>query len=283
MAMASDEAFQQLKEMAREPAERVRNEADTRHKVIDFILHNILAWPTNRVSVEEYIRPGYADYVLKRTNDDPIILVEAKKEGRFFELPAPHDPTETCAYISLDKLMSDVTIKDAVTQVRQYCIDVGCEYAAITNGYEWVLFKTFEPSRRWELTKAFVIRRLLFFEVEFTRAFNALSYAAISERSSLSSLLTSNPPKDRSIYYPKEKVPSYSHPVTANRLASHLRPLVNQYFGVIGDDDPEFMKRCYVTQRDHGATLSGMRSLIQDALSPLLHVLGLDLHGLRCF
>lgn len=272
--MANDEAFAKLKELARDGADRIRNEAETRHKVIDFILHDVLVWPRNRVAVEEYVRPGFADYVLKNQGDDPIILIEAKREGMFFTLPAPHDATETSAYISLDKLMTDAVIADAVKQVRGYCVDVGCEYAGITNGYEWIFFKTFERSRRWDLTRGFVIRRLAFFEAEYTRAFNALSYIAITERSSLVSLLTSTPPKDRSIFYPREKVPSYSHQVTANRLATYLRPAVNQYFGVIADDDPEFMKRCYVSQRDHGQTLDGMRSLIHDALSPYLRSFG---------
>ena len=43
---------------------RALNEADTRHRVIDFVLHELLSWPKNRVSVEEYVAPGFADYVL---------------------------------------------------------------------------------------------------------------------------------------------------------------------------------------------------------------------------
>lgn len=47
-----------------------------------------------------------------------------------------------------------------------------------------------------------------------------------------------------------------------------------KYFGVIGDNDPEFMKRCYVSQRDYNHTFNGMRSLIQDALSPYFKSFG---------
>jgi hypothetical protein len=45
---------------------RSLNEADTRHRIIDFILHDFLAWPKNRVNVEEYVSSGYIDYVLTR-------------------------------------------------------------------------------------------------------------------------------------------------------------------------------------------------------------------------
>lgn len=272
--MANDEVFDELKRLIRNQETRDLNEAGTRHQLIDFVLHRVLGWPSNRVAVEDYIRPGYADYVLNKPNGDPIALIEAKREGEFFTLPRAYDHAETFAYISLDKLLTDTAIKDALTQVRQYCVDIGCEYAGITNGHEWIFFKTFERSRRWDAMRAFVIRSLSFFEAEYTRAVNSLSYTSIVEQSSLVALLTSNPPKDRSIFYPRDRVPSYSHPVNANRLAAYLRPLVHQYFGVIGDDDPEFMNRCYVSQRDYHHTLTGMRALIQDALSPYLRSFG---------
>lgn len=272
--MGNDEAFDELKAISLAAGDRPLNEADTRHKIIDLVLHEVLAWPRNRVSVEEHIRPGFADYVLKKSNDDPIILIEAKREGIFFELPKPADPNETSAYIGMQRLLSDPAIRDTVQQVRQYCVDLGCEYAAITNGREWVFFKTFERSKRWDTLRAFVVRKLDFFIKEYTKAFNNLSYLSIVDRSSLISLLTSTPPKDRLIYYPKERVPSFSHPIASNRLAPFLRPIVNQYFGVISDNDPEFMARCYVSQRDDQHTLQGMRGLIHDALSPYLKDFG---------
>jgi hypothetical protein len=272
--MANDEVFEELKDLIRAEGLRDRNEAETRHKIIDFVLHRVLTWPRNRVEVEEYIRPGYADYVLKKPNGDPIILIEAKREGDFFTVPRAYDSAETYTYIGLEELLTDDSIREAITQVRRYCVDVGCEYAAITNGHEWIFFKTFERSRRWDTMRGLVLRRLGFFEAEYTKAVNGLSFTSITEQSSLSSLLTSNPPKDRLIFYPRERVASYSHPVTANRLAPYLRPIVQQYYGVISDDDPEFMNRCYVSQRDYDSTLTGMRSLIQDALTPYLRSFG---------
>lgn len=100
------------------------------------------------------------------------------------------------------------------------------------------------------------------------RARNSLSYRSITDHLSLLSLLTSISTQDRSIYYAKDRIPSYSHPIKANRLASTLRPIVNHYFGVIADDEPDFMNRCYVSQRDYEQTLEGVQSLIEDSLSP---------------
>ena len=263
-----DGVLEALRKIIADYKSRDLNEADTRHRIIDHVLHEVLAWPRNRTRVEEHIAPGFADYVLERSTGDALILIEAKKEGVYFQLPVAVNPAETSCYLPISKLLTDPPTKSAMQQVRQYCQDIGCEFAAITNGHEWIFFKTFERGKRWESLQAFVARSLEFFSLEYTRAYNALSYSAIADRLSLAGLLTSSPPRDRSIYYAKERIPSYSHSINANRLATAIRPVVNHYFGVIGDGDTEFMDRCYVSHRDYQPTFDGMRTLIEDSLSP---------------
>jgi predicted type IV restriction endonuclease/GTPase SAR1 family protein len=272
----TDDVLQALRRVISESAARDLNEADTRHRVIDFILHDVLSWPRNRVNVEEYIKPGYADYVLKKANGDDLLFVEAKREGSYFHLPIPYNGDERSTFIGISKLLTDPAIRDAMHQVRTYCFDSGCEFAAITNGHEWIFFKTFEKGKKWETLQGFVIRTIQFFDAEYTRAVNALSYVAITENSSLPILLSSAPPKDRNVFYPKEKIPSYSHIISANRLAPVLRPVVNRYFGVIKDAESEFMERCYVSQREYHDAHDGMRTLIRDSLTPYFEEHGIQ-------
>lgn len=253
-----------------------RNEAEVRHKIIDFILHDFLSWPKNRVSVEEYIQPGFADYVLKKENAEDLLFIEAKKEEVFFEIPVAFSASESFSYIPIKKLITDGNIKAAMAQVRTYCYDSGCEYACITNGHEWIFFKTFEKGKRWEELQAFVIRSLNFFIDDYTKAINNFSFVAITENASLSVLLSSSLPKDRSIYYPKEKILSYAHPIASNRLAPALRPIANHYFGVISDDDTDFMDKCYVSQREYKTTFDGIHTLIHDSLTPYFKEYGVQ-------
>lgn len=260
--------FDEMNKLIADVKERDKNEAETRHKIIDFVLHDFLSWPKNRIAVEEYINPGFADYILKKENGEDQLFIEAKKEGIFFELPLAHNPEETHCYLSIKKLLSNDNIKSAMQQVRTYCFDTGCEYGCISNGHEWIFFKIFEKGKRWEDLKAFVVRSLSFFIDDYTKAINTLSFIAIFDNASLSPLLSSSQPKDRSIFYPKDKILSYSHPINANRLASTLRPIANHYFGIISDDDTDFMDKCYVSQREYKSTFDGIHSLIQDSLSP---------------
>ncbi|MCG9056000.1 hypothetical protein LH442_08330 [Laribacter hongkongensis] len=275
-AQYNPDVISAVRQVIEESKTRDRNEANTRHQIIDFVLHDYLNWPRNRVSHEDYINEGYTDYILKKSNGDPLLVIEAKKEGVSFELPIPHNQNETYGYVSLNKLVTDTNISSAIRQVKNYCYELGSEFACITNGHEWIFFKTFEKGKKWETLQAFVIRSLYFFETSYTKAQNSLSFVATTENAALSELLTSAPPKDRAIYYPKEKIPAYSHPITQNRLAAVLRPIVNRYFGVIRDDDPDFMDKCYVSQRDYQSTFDGMRTIIQDALTPYF-----ENHGVR--
>lgn len=263
-----NEPLETLETIIKEYEGRSLNEADTRHKVIDYVIHDVLSWPRNRVSLEEHIHGGYADYVFKKASGEDLLFIEAKKEGVFFELPIPHKPEETSCFIQIKKLLTDANIKAAMTQVRTYCFNSGCEFACITNGHEWIFFKSFEKGKKWESLQAFVIRRLSYFIIEHTKAVNHFSFTAINDHATLPTLLNSSHPKDRGIFFPKDKIPSYSHTITANRLASSLRPIANYYFGVITDHDTEFMERCYVSQRDYQSTHEGMRSIIHDSLSP---------------
>lgn len=264
----AEDITSQLEAFIKTRASEDRNEAETRHKIIDFVVHEILAWPRNRVEVEKAIHPGFADYTLTKSTGKPLLYIEAKREGAYFEVPLAHKPNEFSTFIGISKLLSDDNVKAAMQQVRNYCFDTGCEYACITNGHEWIFFKTFEKDKRWDSMQAFVVRSLEFFDKEHTKAINNFSFTAVSEKHSLVSLLTSAPPRDRSIYYPKEKIAAYSHSITANKLAPALRPLVSRYFGVIKDDDPDFMAKCYVSQRDYQGTYDGMRAVIQDSLTP---------------
>ncbi len=270
------EVMEALEALILESKDRALNEADTRHRVIDFIIHDFLSWPRNRVSVEEHVYPGYADYILKKNNDDAILVIEAKKEGVFFEIPVAYNSNETSCFINIKRLISDQSISAAINQVRNYCFELGCEYACITNGHEWIFFKTFEKGKKWDNLQAFVVRNLHFFLKEYTKAVNQFSFTSVIENSSLPTLLTIAPPKDRSIYFPKEKISSYAHPITSNRLATRLRPIAKKYFGIIADGDRDFMDNCYVSQREYQGTFDGMRSLIKDSLSPYLQEYGIQ-------
>jgi hypothetical protein len=61
------------------PDPKALSEADTRHRIIDAILHDVLSWPRAAVVCEPYIDPGYADYVLTGAAESQLLFIEAKR------------------------------------------------------------------------------------------------------------------------------------------------------------------------------------------------------------
>jgi hypothetical protein len=72
-------------------AEGKRNEAATRLHLIDQLLFKCLAWPLEDCSPEEAYEGTYTDYSLGRPMRH--LVVEAKKEGVYFEVPAALNKT----------------------------------------------------------------------------------------------------------------------------------------------------------------------------------------------
>lgn len=243
------------------------NEADTRHKIIDEIIHGVLSWPKTQTSHESYIAPGYADYRLKRSNGDDLLFLEAKKEGVYFELPNNFNGTKLSRHILVKTLLTDSNIKSAMEQVWAYCMEEGCEFAGITNGHEWIFFKTFEKGKNWRNLKALVIKNNMFFSEEFTEAVNTLGYESISTGSLKHNLGTIGR-QNRELFYPKDKISSYDHEVSSNKYARDLRPFARKYFGVIDVTEKEFMDSCYVSQREYESAFKNFRGLIRDSLTP---------------
>ena len=246
------------------------NEADTRHQIIDRVLHEVLLWPRGQVKCEDYIRPGYADYVLERAAGRRELLIEAKRQGHFFSLPSNLIASKRSAYIKMRTLLTDDAINDAVCQVQTYCATCGCETAAVTNGQQWIFFRTFQVGEDWRDLKAFVIDGLQYFAAEYTAAINHLSYQSIVERGSLRRLLLGDPTHNRDLFYPKSRVTSYEAKVDANSHASSLRPIMNRYFGVIDESDATFMDRCYVSDREYDAAFLNAGRRIEDSVTPYL-------------
>ncbi|MEI6704371.1 MAG: hypothetical protein WCL71_12695, partial [Deltaproteobacteria bacterium] len=244
------------------------SEANTRHQVIDVLLHDVLAWPRSAVLCESYVDPGYADYVLLSNADSHLIFIEAKKEDIFFELPQSILKDEHSGLIMTKTLMTAPDLNKAILQVRNYCLDTGCELGAVTNGHQWIFFKIFERHSDWRNLHAFVIKSLRYFSDSFTDAVNTLGYSAITENASLAQRLGSIEMKRRERYFPKTNIPEYSQELHNNYLATCIRPLSDRYLGKMNPADDNFMERCYVNIRDYQAGIQGVSQIIKDCLTP---------------
>jgi hypothetical protein len=222
------------------------NEADTRHQIINRVLHEVLGWPHSGVSCERSVVDGYVDYILRDSAGRAVLVVEAKRTGKYFQLPRAAAEGSDLKRVRLKTLATDPEIRAAVTQVTRYCPHVGSEYACVTNGQEWIIFRAFIRGRDFTEADALVIPSLRYFADRFTEADNLLSYPAVAQSRSLQTALDPRRGTTRDLYYPKNGIAHYDAAFARNEYAKYMDPIARKYFTDILPTDTRMMKFCYV-------------------------------------
>ena len=246
------------------------NEAEVRFKVVDEILEKYLKWPKINTSVEFHIDGNRADYILKGKNEKPILIVETKRSGIYFELPINVNLSKTYQKIIVEKLLTDDNIRSAMNQVKEYCEDLVCQYGAITNGLIWIIFKVTPTNQKpWKKLPAFVVKNLDFFESEYTTAINLLGFTSVTETNSLQYNIGVSKKSYSEIYFPKQNIVSYDTPVNSNKFAAPLSSISRKFLGSIPINDSEFMDKCYVSNKGHYDQLQkNVHGFLNDSLTP---------------
>ncbi len=196
-----------------------RNEATTRFHLIDSLLRDCLGWSTNQIFLETNFNGDFTDYELGY----PIkrIVVEAKREGNYFELPAGFDKT-ICKIHTLFELNKG--IKNAITQVMEYCQKRGIHIGVVTNGHQIIaLLGTRQDGISPENGNALVFDSLDTMKSNFLQLWNSLSEKGIINNNLVSYL------SDQKELPPPEKLSTMIHdfPGYKNRnpLAAELQIL----------------------------------------------------------
>jgi hypothetical protein len=110
-----------------------RNEATTRLQLIDRLFFDCLRWPRAECVAEEPHGRTFADYVF---GTSVRLLIEAKREGVYFELPAGVDART----LRIQTLVEDGATNDALQQAIGYCVTRGLPLGAISNGTQVIAF-----------------------------------------------------------------------------------------------------------------------------------------------
>ncbi len=144
MERARLELTKVLRSLPKPQALRDANEAKTRIVFIDKVLA-VCGWSVDELGVEEPTGGGdYIDYLLADAQQQPWMVVEAKRVSRTFALPKSSHPYRSLA--TLARQSSD--LKEVLDQAARYCNDRGVPYACVTNGYQWLFFRGLSASGR---------------------------------------------------------------------------------------------------------------------------------------
>lgn len=219
------------------------NEAETRLKVIDKVLFDILGWTHNDVQVEERVSEDgnttFADYVVRTAST--AFVVEAKKSGSVFKTQAKE------RRLKLSKSNLQGEIEDAVSQARDYCRKLGVQFAVVTNGNQWVIF----PANRIDQVT---------FHNSYALVFNSLKSILVDDYTEFFDLLSRNSVVNSSLEnlllgYTEDQIEGrrlrnfFQSP--RSEMRNPIYPLIESaittsFSDTIIEMDPELFERCYV-------------------------------------
>lgn len=221
------------------------NEAETRKKLLDRIIYEVLGWTHDDISYEERTsedgKTRFADYIVRTAGVG--LVIEAKRIGATFQ---------TITHQRREKLTPSFLIGDlgdAVTQAREYARAQSIDFAIATNGSSWIVF----PAQRHDQVKfqdssAVVFESLnSILKDNFQEFYDLLSREAIINGSLESTLIGRREDQLRS-----RQLGTLFPNVLQHQRRNPIFPLIEPgvmpaFTDSVADLDPELLEKCYVS------------------------------------
>ena len=218
------------------------NEADTRFQFIDPFLTDCLGWPRNEIRVEQRLDNTYTDYEIGIPR---ALIVEAKKEGVYFELPANPEQRPIASLRSIMALDRNAT--DAIEQVQNYCSTRGTPVAVVCNGHQLIAFLASRLDGQAPLDgRCLIVNGHENFVKHFAMLWQHLSRDGLRERRIVRLLTTgveSGVPKKVSSFLMNYPTFRYKSQVQANLRT--VAELLIEDVARIQEVEARFYKECY--------------------------------------
>jgi len=228
----------------------ILSEQDTRIKVIDPLLTQVLGWPFHEIFTEEHAGRGFIDYKLS-VNNLARLVVEAKRDSRELGL---EDRSTGRAYKLNGPVFNSQAAKEGIEQAIRYCGQKNAELACVTNGHEWIIFRgsRLGDGRDTIDGMAFVFTSLSTIHSAFALFYDLLSYEAVAEFRYRAHFQEAEGRPIRALTFRKSlRSPQSRRPLTHNKLSNDLERVMTSFFRrLTGDEDPDMLVKCFVTTKE---------------------------------
>lgn len=220
-------------------------EADTRIKIIDNILFDVLGWDKDQASYEEASGIGFSDYNLKIENSTKLV-VEAKKDLVSFSL---EKRSSGKAYKMNGPVFNSIC-SSAIKQAITYAAFKGSELACATNGKEWIVFKANRLGDGKEVLegKAFIFNSLEAIKDNFQTFYDLLSITAVQKLSFRGMFQAEEgvPIRDLS-FFQSATNPDSKKLLDRGAFSADFDAIMSAFFERLrGDQDAEMIQKCFV-------------------------------------
>jgi ABC-type iron transport system FetAB ATPase subunit len=261
------EAFRRLRPEIVDYVSTVVSEEDTRLKVIDRILTDVLFWPHDSISTEVHAASGYADYAL-RVQGRVRLVLEAKRDGRALGVQG-RDPGRP--YKLSGGVFTSEAAKEGIDQGIRYCAELSSELACVTNGREWVVFRGTRlgdglPTRDGV---AFVFPSLEAVEANFKLFFSLLSFDSVSRFGFRPFFQEAEgQPIRMSVFHKSVRPKGSARFLPTQELYADVDRVMTTYFQrLLGEGNEEMLEACFVESSESQAAQRQLVRITEDVVN----------------
>lgn len=228
----------------------VKSEQDTRLKVINRMLTEVLGWPLAAIHTEEPSASGFVDYKLS-IEGLARLVVEAKRDGRDLGLSGRQAGR---SFKLSGPVFNQPTAKEGIEQGIRYCGQKNAELACVSNGREWIVFRgsRLGDGRDTFDGMAFVFPSLIDVQHEFKRFYDLLSYDSVREflYRIMFQEAEGRPIRSHQVRKPL-RTPQSRRFLQQDPLATDIDRVMTSFFRRLsGDDDPDMILKCFVVTKE---------------------------------
>lgn len=244
MRKLPNEFIEKIIDDAKKLVESGANEAETRFRIIDEVIFNILNWTKDDVTVEDRVSEDgettFSDYIIRTVST--AFVIEAKKVGVSF-LTSKKDRK-----LKLTQSVVTGDLGKAITQARDYCRKLSIQFAVVTNGIQWIVF----PANRTDQVTFNSSYAIVFNSIEDTLKNNYDEFRELLSRNSvINSSLEYNLLGDISDQIEERRLKNNSKKTYYSNNKNPMYPLIESSINIsfsqsINKLDPSSFEKCYV-------------------------------------
>ncbi|MEX0682958.1 MAG: hypothetical protein WD904_10360 [Dehalococcoidia bacterium] len=244
--------------------QQVLTEADTRCKIVDVILKDVLGWQEEAIRRESRTPDGaFQDYHLE-SNRNRLIL-EAKRTGPYFELP----PGQSLRLRRDGMRLKSVPLFDALQQVAAYCRASACAVGVASNGTQFAVTRVYRPAGAGSGYDTIVFNGTAHILGLFELFWSMLSPDGDAEQTlkrvlAGSEFIRPAPQYSESLV---DHIVMRDETMNRNPVDVTLAPIIQHYFtDLLGDDKRDVLRRGYVESGRQAQYGKQFDSLLEDVI-----------------
>lgn len=240
-------AFEKIKSDVSALGAVIQTEQEARFQIIDRTLVEVLGWSRDDIRLENRAHEGYIDYLMHSGGQNRLV-VEAKRTSTLL-VDTAHPGMR--AY-----KLNGPAVKSAqsgIEQARDYCLDKGTPFAALTTGMVWIVFLAYRSDGKpVSESRAIVFPSLEAVRSDFAIFYDLLSKAAVCSKTNLVQMNRIEGLRiehDVPLYAPVD--PNKIVRQRKNELAIALEKILDEFFAeMTGDKDHSMLAECFVETKE---------------------------------